>query len=631
MKKALSLALAVVMLLCCMSISAFSAGSPLSMNTGNVKLLTPEGNTPSPAIVYFGNTAFRVGKDMGDGILRMISAGFVAENEKYSAAGSNEYASSNLRSVVENSIALTEPEKGAIRQRTLEGSASSGWECDGVAGESVTAFLWAPTTKDAHTLSYCSSSDNWWLCSPGSTSGRASYANQYGPSSGGNPVSTAYGVRACFDLDLSSVVLAMPIAGEENACKLTVTDTTRQLEIYEPKLVNGKISFFFETNRFGSNEYLSYCILDEDGNVTAYENIKNLADEFDKFGDVEIDKPTITKGSKLYIISEQVNDGKLTNYASAPQQIELPFFDSIIFEKDYNDKYNAGSKITAVNETVSFTVAAVTEDAPGFADDGVFSIAVANGVGSAELMLPTEITRTGDFWYTVKESKGNTAGVAYDDTVYYLHLVTEWIDGCFGYISASVHTTENGAGTGDLKVTGAANAYGEGSLAVHQVTTRDGGPDPDVAFTAKVTFTVPEDTVPAGSITYGSQTLPWNNGKAVAEISLRDGDSVTFEHIPDGVTYEIVQTSTNADKGYEAAEYTIDEEDGDIATAEKITGTVSDANDTAVISNEKTSPSVDVGVILENGAFIVLGLGAVVLGAWLVIAKRKEHKYLEEE
>ena len=36
-----------------------------------------------------------------------------------------------------------------------------------------------------------------------------------------------------------------------------------------------------------------------------------------------------------------------------------------------------------------------------------------------------------------------------------------------------------------------------------------------------------------------------------------------------------------------------------------------------------TTP-IDVGVILENGAFIVLALGAIAGGVWLIISKRRK-------
>ena len=105
------------------------------------------------------------------------------------------------------------------------------------------------------------------------------------------------------------------------------------------------------------------------------------------------------------------------------------------------------------------------------------------------------------------------------------------------------------------------------------------------------------------------------------DIDLKGGDRIEFNGIPEGVTYTITQ-KVKAD-GYEDPPYAIDEEPGDEATETGITGTISDKEDNALIHNEKAIP-IDVGVILENGAFILIGLGALTLAAWLVLSRKKE-------
>lgn len=306
---------------------------------------------------------------------------------------------------------------------------------------------------------------------------------------------------------------------------------------------------------------------------------------------------------------------------------EDDFLTSFTLSKDYNDKYNTGSKNTNVNETLIFTITPVTANAPAFANNGAVTMNVTNGVGSVDVTLPT-VTKAGEYWYTLKETGGASAGVTYDESTYYLHLVTALKDSEYGVVSAAIHTNapnSNGTYADDDKITNITNTYAEGKLTVTQEAVLNGAPNTDDTFTETVTFT--SDKTITGNITYGDKTITpdmWKYGSVSVDVDLKGGESVIFENIPDGVTYTVVQ-KTKAD-GYDDATYTIEEETGDEATETGITGTISDTSDTATVHNEKSTP-IDVGVVLENGAFIVITFGAMTLGAWLVASKRKKREY----
>ena len=324
---------------------------------------------------------------------------------------------------------------------------------------------------------------------------------------------------------------------------------------------------------------------------------------------------------------------------------ESTFLTSFTLNKDYNDKYSTGNKTTAVNETVTYTVAPIStgDDVPAFTNS-TFTITVTDGEGSADVALPTTITKTGDYWYSIQETGGKTAGVTYDTNTYYLHLITDCKNGEFGVVTAQIHVTEPDLTETDYedqfvndasdKIDTVSNSYGEGKLKITQDTKIDGEDNDYDEFEVTVTFTLPEGTEITGDITYGdNQKVTFDeNGVGTAVITLKDGEYVTFDHIPDGTTYTVEQTDSNTDLGFGDPDFTIENGETDedtVVTDEtsgketKVTGTISDGEDDITIANEMITP-VDVGVILENGAFIILALGAIVLGAWLVISKRRK-------
>ena len=541
MKKLLSVILAAVMLLGCMSITAFAAGSPdLSMlTTGKKIMFGTQSGTPVEWVIGGDGTT---GMSAPEGCIALVSSRLVASDVKFNANFSNEYSTSNLRTVVESAVTFTTDEQAVIQSRTLPGNSSDGSDCDGVAGNSVTAAVWAPTTKDAYALQrvrLVEASSGYWLCSPGYTEERAAIVNEDGDAeeNGVYVYETQYGVRASLYIDLSKVYGTTAVEGKENTYTLNLT---------------------------------------------------------------------------------------------APEEPENDFLTSFTLDKDYNDKYTANTKSTKVNETVSFAITPVTTGAPAFDDNGVFTMTVADGAGSAEVDLPdvTDITSVGEYWYEIEETAGTTAGVTYNDATYYLHLIVSYKDGEFGFSSAAIHTTENGEGDDDAKITLVSNSYGEGTLTVAQDTTVNGEASDEDAFTAEVTFTAPTGTTVTGEIKYGDLTIDpedWDNGSVTVEIELKGGDTVLFENIPDGVTYTVEQTESNEDKGYtlDSVEFDNEDEDGDSVTDLVASGTIGDLTDIVTITNSKTVP-IDVGVILENGAFIILALGAIAAGVWLVISKRKK-------
>ncbi len=519
------------------------SGVDLSMLTTGAKIRFGT-QDESPVEWVIGGDG-ETGMSVPTGCIALVTSDLVAGGVMFDPNGTSyAYATSNLRTVVEGAVTFTDDEQAAIQERTLAGNQTYGEDCDGVAGESVTAKVWAPTTKDAYELMEAELSavgSDYWLCSPGFHENEAAFVDgDGGVYKNGASVTYDYGVRAGLYLDLSKVYGATAVEGETDIYTLNLT---------------------------------------------------------------------------------------------APST----FLTTFTLNKDYNDKYSTDAKTTAVSETVTYTITPIStgDDVPEFTSS-TFTIDVTDGVGEAEVDLPdlTDVSKVGEYWYKIEETAGTTAGVDYDDTTYYLHLIVSYKDGEFGFSSAAIRSSnevtadENGEYPTTGKIDTVSNSYGEGTLTVAQETTVNGEDSDEDAFEVTVTFTAPTGTTVIGDITYGDdQTVTFNeNGVGTVVIDLKGGESVIFEHIPDGVTYTVEQTGKNEDKGYTLDEVAFDvtDETGDsVSDANVASGTIGDTADTVTFTNSKTVP-IDVGVILENGAFIVLALGALIAAAWLIVSKRRK-------
>lgn len=336
-------------------------------------------------------------------------------------------------------------------------------------------------------------------------------------------------------------------------------------------------------------------------------------------------------------------------FASIVDDVVIPsestFLTTFPLSKDYFDKYSdtdPKGKTTAVTDTATFTIAPITDGAPAFGNNGAVEINVSEGVGSTDVTLPT-YTNAGEYWYSIKENAGTTAGVTYDTTAtYYLHVIVDNEDGEFGVRSAQIHlndSTKYDPENAADKITAISNIYGEGTLTVTQNVTFNGeeSDNDTAAFVETVTFTVPEGTVITGNITYGEgddkvtiTPEDWNDGTYSVDITLKNGDSVTFSGLPDGVTYTVSQKTADEAFDLENVEFDVADETGDTVTELVAHGTIGDPADTVTITNAGFTP-LDVGVILETGAFVLLALGAIALGVWLIVAKRKNRDSIDEE
>ena len=243
-----------------------------------------------------------------------------------------------------------------------------------------------------------------------------------------------------------------------------------------------------------------------------------------------------------------------------------------------------------------------------------------------EITLP-EYTGVGVFTYTLKELAGDTKGVTYDPATF---VVTVYV--FQGETGLETEVTVHDASVAQSKenknkLDSIDNTYSAGTLTVKKVVKGSlGDKSEDNKFTMTVTFEKPttgtvssEIIMKTNGIETGRFVPEWNaDGKYTKTIEIAHEDNVTFENIPYGVTYTVVENDyTGEEYGYQAAKYdAVDNNNGE-------KGTIDSASETVTVTNVKEG-TVDTGVILDNAPYIALMM-VVVAGAAVMIIKKRRH------
>lgn len=205
-----------------------------------------------------------------------------------------------------------------------------------------------------------------------------------------------------------------------------------------------------------------------------------------------------------------------------------------------------------------------------------------------------EYKSVGIYTYTIKEIAGSTAGVTYRGSD--ISLVVTVLQGENGKVRVAAVHTENGGRKTD---TFADNVYSAGSLTVSKTVTGNLG-DRQKEFNVTVTFNAPDEKTVREAISYidgaETKTIPanWTNGTAIAKITLKHDESVTFTNIPYGVTYTVVEDDYTS-SGYTASYVFSDSEKK-----------VDSNSDTVTITNNKGNDNIDTGIGLDSLPYIMI-------------------------
>lgn len=281
------------------------------------------------------------------------------------------------------------------------------------------------------------------------------------------------------------------------------------------------------------------------------------------------------------------------------------------FSVKITKQYASGDK---VSETLTFTPEADTSN-PGSENLEVGSIVVENGTPKSSLSITIpSLSKEGTYTWTIKEDKGNTAGVKYSDEIITVNAVVGFDNDNQKYkvISANAYIK---ATNGD-KTYAINNAYSQvGSFTVEKVITGTGASQND-SFDIKVTLTKPSGKTIGSPIKVGGVETVWGTGDTFEKtITIKSGtaNKYTFENIPEGVTVSISEDDQN---GYENKGITVNGKAGSSATI--VTGN----KDEFVVTNEKNVENIKTGISMDNAPYMMIMALVVLAGAAMLLKKR---------
>ena len=201
---------------------------------------------------------------------------------------------------------------------------------------------------DAERIAYDGNNpEKWWLRSPHKSliqnvrivkqNGGISYSN----------VKSKLATRPAFNIDTTKVLFTSPAVDgkQSNAAgdalkavedtdttewKLTLIDRNRTFQLDtdngEKVTIAGNIlTIPYKDATTGTNEYIS-AVVEKNGTITHYGNIKYLKNQADNTGTATVQLPADFDKTtdKLYLINEQLNGEKKTDYSSAKIEVTIP-------------------------------------------------------------------------------------------------------------------------------------------------------------------------------------------------------------------------------------------------------------------------------------------------------------------
>ncbi len=286
----------------------------------------------------------------------------------------------------------------------------------------------------------------------------------------------------------------------------------------------------------------------------------------------------------------------------------------ITITKTLTAKGPSGTTVKFPADTLKFTASAgtVTNATTGVTAPtlpAIADVAVTEGATSAAITVKLpKFDNVGVYTYEITETDTGVAGVTYRTDKIVLVLTVVEQEG--KRVIAAVHCetpvdTNNANGN---KSDTFENVYNAGSLKLTKTVTGNfGETDKEWNFTVK--FTAPTGDTVNSTISYGDQTIAagWTGSKEVS-VKLKHNESIQFDNIPAGVTYEITEAEANKDN------YT--------TTPTNASGTIAaeTLTNASFVNNRTTTP--DTGIILDSMPYILLG-AAVVAAVVVMIARKR--------
>ena len=304
-------------------------------------------------------------------------------------------------------------------------------------------------------------------------------------------------------------------------------------------------------------------------------------------------------------------------------------------ESTWNGQYTATAETTfneivktytsennvVVNETLSFTSTAKTTNPDG----GNANLTVADlevsslNPGTLAVTIPS-LSMAGTYEWTIKETAGNTAGVAYSTAEVHVIVLVEYDN--TNHALKIANTTsyiklENGG-----KAKTFDNTFKSGSFTVAKDVEGNMANENDkFEITVTLTSTKPIGTnvTLAGTIVTPDQ---WTNNKGsytcTSTLNYSEiGGAKTFSDIPDGVTVSVVE-NTAADK---MNGYTFDNTNNNKDNNFSMNVEDADNNKAVVVKNTK-GEEIATGITLDSMPYILM-LAVVFMGLFVFFSKKR--------
>ena len=371
-KRLLSLTAAILLALTMLPQVVFADNTDPAVSEGSDVLETNVNSQNAQILHYGGKSWYVIGYDGTGAASQAGSMTLLAKENnghtKYDPITlSNAYGTSQLKTKIEDVAGtFSAVEQGAVVKRTLEGGSGNydtdTYDDDKISGEAVeNALLWPLSMKEANAVNgELRKADPanpgwltsvWWLRSPGLRDYWTECIHGSGAfyDDGLKVDDSELGVRPAFYLNLESVLFTSAATGGKssstegaltqigtnstNEWKVTLKDSDRKFSaeaVSEIKNDNSIVIEYSSKNGedvaiYGTNEYISAVVKNNEGELTYYGRIKNVAAAGNAEGTVTVKLPEDwTDGDTLYIFSEQYNGDKMTDYASALKEVTIP-------------------------------------------------------------------------------------------------------------------------------------------------------------------------------------------------------------------------------------------------------------------------------------------------------------------
>ena len=319
---------------------------------------------------------------------------------------------------------------------------------------------------------------------------------------------------------------------------------------------------------------------------------------------------------------------------------------TLVIPKKYDVQAPAGAELPPDKLTFTLTSKKV-EDGP-YTDETMPDMSMSAEAITGGNKVQYDVTlsipkyeKVGVFYYEFQEADNGVAGVTYikNKITVRVSVVQDWENNKLVIAAIAIRengengaTIDNGKATYDLskKVDSLDNTYEAGSLSLKKTVSGNMG---EIGKVWNFTITL---KAPTGKTVYSKITATPSSANAVItkidnenasgnviaagdsgwtektiNVTLTHGESIVFENIPKGVTYEIAEAEAD--------------QDGYVTTPSNAEGTIAAKTESKASFTNKKDVNIDTGVALDSAVYVLIM--ALALAGFVVLKIRRREDY----